>query len=148
MTNQSSDNANQGASYSQCAYNMTTTLAAIAGPALIAYFAAPYLALATRAIFPAAYALVIGPPSTIGYYSTYIPAREYACTMVYNNSHIIVGTASATVQAAKKIVTYENAVSVGLGLGSLGGGFILHTAASKLTPENKTTASPIIVMKR
>ncbi|WP_412754501.1 hypothetical protein [Legionella donaldsonii] len=105
MTNQSSDNTIQSASYSQCAYNMTTTLAAIAGPALIAYFAAPYLALATRAIFPAAYALVIGPPSTIGYYSTYIPAREYACTMVYNNSHIIVGTASATVQAAKKIVS-------------------------------------------
>ncbi|MCC5014048.1 MULTISPECIES: hypothetical protein [unclassified Legionella] len=105
MTNPSSDNTSQGASYSQCAYNMTTTLAAIAGPALIAYFAAPYLALATRAIFPAAYALVIGPPSTIGYYSTYIPAREYACTMVYNNSHIIVGTASATVQAAKKIVS-------------------------------------------
>lgn len=92
-------------SYSQCAYNVATTVASIAGPALIAYFAAPYLALAIRAIFPTAYALVIGTPSTVGYYTTYIPAREYACNLVYNNSHIIVGATSATAQAAKKVVS-------------------------------------------
>ncbi|WP_019216392.1 hypothetical protein [Legionella tunisiensis] len=119
-------NPNSSTSYSQCAYNMTITAAAIAAPALIAYFAAPYLALATRAIFPAAYALVIGTPGTIGYYSTYIPAREYACTMVYNNSHIIVGTASATVQAAKKVVS---------SVANCGAGFFASSKSDSSTKE-------------
>lgn len=98
MPTLSSDNENS--SYSQCAYNAVSTVAAIAAPALVAYFAAPYLALATRAVFPAAYAMAVGTPSTFGYYTQYVPAREYACNLVYNNAHVIVG---ATVTGAHVI---------------------------------------------
>lgn len=108
MPTLSSNNGNESSSYSQCGYNVVSTVAAIAAPALVAYFAAPYLALATRAVFPAAYAMAVGTPSTFGYYTQYVPAREYACNLVYNNAHVIVG---ATVTGAHLIVGATSAAT-------------------------------------
>ena len=89
--------------YSQCVYTMATTVGS--------YLAAPSLAIATRLIFPTAYESIMGTPSTFGYYGAYIPAREYVCMQVYNNSDLIVGVAFAGVQAVKKAtdLTYNRA---------------------------------------
>lgn len=84
------------------AYDMAMTAAYIAGPFVLAYLAAPYLAMATRTAFPFAYRVLVGTPSFTGHYTTFIPAREKACSLVYNNAPVIVGTASTAVQALKK----------------------------------------------
>ncbi len=103
MDNTTPGNDTNCSLYSQCVYTIATNVGS--------YLAAPSLAIVTRLIFPTAYESIMGTPSTFGYYGVYIPAREYVCMQVYNNSDLIVGVAFAGVQAVKKAtdLTYNRA---------------------------------------
>lgn len=75
------------------------------GPGLVAYAAAPYLSLATREIFPTMYSVFVGTPSSVGYYATYVPAREFACTFVYNKGPMIAASVVPVVKVTKAVTS-------------------------------------------
>ena len=73
--------------------NMPNLLPAVqvGGTMALYYFGPPYVAAATRTLFPLFYSLIFGSPTgMIPYCVTYIPAREQAVLFAAKHSHEII----------------------------------------------------------
>lgn len=72
----------------------------VASGLVLAYFAGPYVAVATRALFPYGYSIVFGGVPELyqpSYWTTYTPMKEHACGYAYNNGTAILSAASTAI---------------------------------------------------